>query len=288
MNTRLAVVVLFVSSIGWGFTWLPIKALNEMGLDNLHLIFITFLSGFIVLLPWLIKEFSEWRNNIGFMLMIALAGGFANTAFQSAIYYGDVIRVMILFYLLPVWSVLGGRVFLKEKIDRTRLWSVLICLSGAFVILDVWNLSWKGVSWIDLLAIGAGMGLAGSNILFRFSQGIPVMSKVSATFIGCTVIMGVFILNASEIKTIPGNKAVAIAVAYGAVWITLISIGTQWAVTKLEAGRSSIILVTELVVAVVSVAILSNAELKPHELIGGVMVVSAALLEGARSEIKEA
>ena len=45
MNVRLPVIVLFMSSIGWGLTWLPIKALNDLGLDSMHLIFIAFLSG---------------------------------------------------------------------------------------------------------------------------------------------------------------------------------------------------------------------------------------------------
>jgi len=284
MNTRLAVITLFFSSAGWGLTWLPLKTMNEMGLDSMHLIFIAFISGSLVLAPWLIKQFRHWKQSLGFMLMIALAGGFANVAFQSAIFYGDVIRVMILFYLLPVWSVLGGWIFLKEKIDRLRFIAVIICLSGAFVILDVWHTSWQGISWIDLLAIGSGMGLAATNILFRFTQHIPVMSKVASTFIGCTSIMGVVLLASTVTTALPVNGAVSMAIAYGAIYLTLITIGTQWAVTQMEAGRSAIIIVMELVVAVASVAILTGAELKLHEMIGGIMVISAALLEGSRSE----
>ena len=284
MNTRFAVLILFISSAGWGLTWLPVKTMNEMGLDSMHLILIAFISGAVVLSPWLFKQFTSWKQSLGFMILIALAGGFANASFQTAIFYGDVIRVMILFYLLPVWSVLGGWIFLKEKIDRIRLIAVVVCLSGAFVILDVWHTSWQGISWIDLLAIGSGMGLAATNILFRFTQHIPVMSKVSATFIGCTVIMAGFLMAATVTAPLPNNGAIPMAMAYGAVWLTLISIGTQWAVTRMEAGRSAIIIVMELVVAVTSVALLTAAELKVHEMIGGLMVISAALLEGSRSE----
>ncbi len=112
MNTRLAVIVLFISSVGWGLTWLPIKALNEMGLESMHMIFIAFASGALLLSPWLIKQHGIWKQSVFLMLLIGLAGGIANASFQTAIVHGDVIRVMILFYLLPVWSVLGGRLFL--------------------------------------------------------------------------------------------------------------------------------------------------------------------------------
>ena len=67
----------------------------------------------------------------------------------------------------------------------------------------------------------------------------------------------------------------------------LITLGTQWAVTQMEASRSSVILVMELVVAVISSAILLSAELKTYEIVGGFMVMGAALLEGARQDENE-
>jgi drug/metabolite transporter (DMT)-like permease len=284
MNTRLAVFILFTSSIGWGFTWLPIKTLNSMGLDSLHLILIAFSSGAILLSPWFFSQYILWKKHIFFIIMIALAGGFANTAFQSALFYGDVIRVMILFYLLPVWSVLGGRLLLNEKIDLLRMITVLLCLSGAFIILDVWHSSWHDIDWIDLLAIASGIGFAATNILFRFTQEIPVMSKVSSIFIGSSLIIAVFLLVFPTSALLPDNSVLLAAVLYGAFWLTLITIGTQWGVTQMEAGRSSIIIVMELVVAVISVALISNAELHFYEVSGGLMVISAALLEGSRNE----
>lgn len=282
VTSRLAVLVLFLGSTGWGLTWLPIKALSNMGLDGMHLIFTAFFSGALLLLPWLYKQRNHWRHSITLMLMIALAGGFANATFQSAIYHGDVIRVMILFYLLPVWSVIGGRVFLGEKIDAMRMLAVALSLSGAFVILDIAHTSWKGISWIDLLAVGSGMGLAATNILFRFTQDIPVLSKVCAMFIGCTALMGLSLGVFTTAAGLPDNNAILWAVAYGALWLTLITTATQWGVTQMDAGRSAIIIVMELVVAVVSTALIMSGELKTFEIIGGVMVLSAAVLEGAR------
>ena len=54
----------------------------------------------------------------------------------------------------------------------------------------------------------------------------------------------------------------------------------------MEAGRSAIIIVMELVVAVVSTALIMSGELQYFEVIGGLMVLSAALLEGSRNEVK--
>ncbi|MDP4650894.1 MAG: DMT family transporter [Haliea sp.] len=284
MNTRFAVLILFLSSAAWGLTWLPIKALSDNGLDGLHLIFIAFCSGALLLLPWLYAQRQLWRKKLALMGMVALAGGIANASFQTAIYHGDVIRVMILFYMLPVWSVIGGRIFLGERIDAVRVIAVLLCLSGAFIILDVGHTSWTGITWIDLLAMASGMGLAATNILFRFTQDIPVMSKVAAMFIGCTMLIGMSLLVVSSTATLPGTGTILWAVAYGALWLTLITTGTQWSVTQMDAGRSSVIIVTELVVAVASTAFIVSAGLQMFEIIGGAMVLIAALLEGSRSD----
>jgi drug/metabolite transporter (DMT)-like permease len=283
-NPRFAVVVLFFSSAGWGLTWLPIKALAELGLDGLYLVFIAFASGAVLLSPWLYTQYRFWKKSVALMLMIAFAGGFANASFQTAIYHGDVIRVMILFYMLPVWSVLGGRLFLHEKIDAIRVIAVVLCLSGAFIILDIWHTSWAGIGWIDVLAMGSGMGLAATNILFRFTQDIPVMSKVAVMFIGCTVLTGLSLMMFPATITLPDNNAVLLAIAYGAAWLTLITFATQWGVTQMDAGRSAIIIVVELVVAVVSSALIITDGLKFYEIIGGLIVLSAAVLEGSRSE----
>lgn len=287
MNSRLAVIVLVFSSMGWGLTWLPLKYLTEAGLDSLHLILIAFATGALVFSPWLFKQYASWKNSMALMLMIALAGGIANASFQTAIAHGDVIRVMILFYLLPVWSVLGGRIFLKEKVSRVRLLAVVLSLAGAAIILDVVNTSWQGISWIDVLAIVSGMGLAATNILFRYTQNIPAMSKVAVMFAGCALLIAVSLSLAQETQSLPGGQPIVLAALYGVVWLGLITYGTQWAVTQMEAGRSSIIIVMELVVAVVSSALILGSDLGTNEIVGGLMVLSAAIIEGARYEDSE-
>jgi drug/metabolite transporter (DMT)-like permease len=128
------------------------------------------------------------------------------------------------------------------------------------------------------------MGLAATNILFRFTQDIPVMSKVAAMFIGCTAMIGISSLFVVSGANLPSPHAAVWAVVYGGLWLTLITAGTQWGVTQMDAGRSSIIIVAELVVAVASTAIIMQTQVQLFEIVGGVMVLAAAMLEGSRGE----
>ena len=58
--------------------------------------------------------------------------------------------------------------------------------------------------------------------------------------------------------------------------------GSQWAIVRLEAARSSIILITELVAAVLSAMLIANETLSFWEGVGCVLVVGAAVLEATR------
>jgi len=286
MQQRLPVIILLLSSIGWGLTWIPIKTIQQMGLPAEYLIFIAFSSAAIALLPWMYRQRHLWLPAIGLMLLLSVFGGFANMAFQTAMAKGDVIRVTILFYMLPVWSMLGGWWILKERIDKRRMCALLFCLGGAVCILEAWQISWTTFTVIDALALGSGFGLAASNILFRFTASIPLASKIGFMFIGCVVFIGFSLLIFPPIDSIDTStiKPFALASLYGLCWIMLITVGSQWAVTRIEASRSAIIIVMELVVAIGSVVIITQSQLTSNELIGGVMVFIAALLEGLRVE----
>lgn len=284
MKLSLPVIVLLVSSIGWGLTWLPLQYFERVGLASPLMIFIAFSSAVIFLLPVMIFRKSEMLKGLNLLMLIVLFGGMANLSFQSALYYGDVVRVMILFYLLPVWSVLGGRLFLKERIDALRVLTLAAALTGGLLILGGPGILNQPPDWIDLLAILSGFSFAMNNLVFRFAQSIPVINKVIAMFIGVAVFSGLFLLFNAEPITLPSPQNGLLAVSYGVVWLTLITLGTQWGVTRLEAGRASIIIVMELVAAVISAVLILGQALSFAELSGAVLVVTAALLEGSRQE----
>jgi len=280
----LPVIVLFISSIGWGLTWLPLKFLSAQDMEGLQLILIAFGASAIVLIPLTYRQRSHWQGHFHLLLLIALFGGFANLAFQTAIYHGDVIRVMILFYLLPVWSVLGGRLFLGEQIDLKRMIGVIAALSGAFLILGGPQIFNSPPGWIDLLAIGAGLSFAMNNLVFRYTEALPLTGKVNAVFAGCALMVMLYLLTMQPAATSLTPSNVTLTIAYGIGWIMLITFGTQWGVERLEAGRASIIIIMELVAAVLSAAMILGETLQDLELVGGLLILAAALTEVFRPE----
>ncbi len=278
------VYILLISSVGWGLTWLPLKHLASQGMEGIYLVFIAFGCAAVLLLPFTLRQWSKWKQHFHILLLITFLGGFANITFQTALFHGDVIRVMILFYLLPAWSVIGGKVFLGEQVDAKRMFTVICALTGAFLILGGPNIFHTPPSWIDLLAIASGLSFAMNNIVFRFAEPQPLTGKVNAMFLGCAVMALIYILVSFPTAPSITTDNLVGSLLYGGIMIMLITFGTQWGVEQLEAGRASIIIITELVVAVISAAVLLNEQLNGIELIGGGLVILAAMVETFRTQ----
>ena len=62
-------------------------------------------------------------------------------------------------------------------------------------------------------------------------------------------------------------------VAFGLVWLFAATAGTQWGVSHMETGCSSVLIIMELVTAVISAALINGSQLRPVEWLGGVLIV---------------
>ena len=285
IKMHLPTIILVGASILWGLTWIPLKAINSHGIEGIALIFFSYAILTLALLPLLLKGYTHWKEHKRMMLLIAFFGGGANLAFTYALINGEVIRVMVLFYLLPVWGVAGGRIFLKESIDVWRYLGVALAIGGAFIILGGFKVFDTPPSWIDLIALISGFFFAMNNLLFRAAQKVPVSSKLGIMFFGCFFLATGFL--AFGIESLPSEvtgNGWLILIAYALFWLLLANIGSQWSVTHMEAGRSSIIIILELITAVISATFIAHESMSALEAIGGVLILGAAFIEAFRTK----
>lgn len=284
MASSLPVPLLLLSSVMWGVTWWPLKQFNAAGIDGVPLILFSY--GVVgIALAWLIlQEWRLWQGKGYLLLLFFLLGGYANLAFAIAMIYGDVVRAMMLFYLGPVWGVIGGRVFLGERIDRQRWLGVIIAMAGAWLILGGGAIFDTAPSLLDLLALSAGMAFALNNITFRATHTYPTGSKIAAMFIGCGLFAALLMpVQGYGLPDLSATVWLAI-LAFGLIWLLGATIATQWSVTHMEAGRASILLITELLVAVLSATLIGGESLTTPEILGGALIFTSTLLEAWRQE----
>jgi drug/metabolite transporter (DMT)-like permease len=283
-SQRLPVLALVGSSIIWGCTWIPLKYFSSAGLDGAALFFIAYGSVLVLALPLLLRQLSQWRTQWRVMTGIFCLGGYASIAFNMSVMYGDVVRMMSLFYMLPVWAVVGGILFLGERLTPMRAMAVGLALAGAWLILGGVNIFQQPPSWLDLLAISSGFAYAMNNIIFRATPHLPVSPKIALMFFSCTVMSAaLLLLGVQHWPVAMSPSLLLLACIFGLCWMLLANIGTQWGVTHLEAGRAAVIIILELVAAVLTSMWLNHDVLTLTEWCGAGLILAAALLE-ARGE----
>lgn len=279
IESRMPVVVLLFASVLWGVTWLPLKFLNQQGVNGNALILVAYGVVALVLLPWIVLQRRAWRGRWHLLALIALLGGYANLAFTNAMIYGDVVRAMVLFYLMPIWGVLGGRIFLHERIGMQRGFAVALALSGAYFVLGGSQAFTAPPSLVDVLAVTSGFALAMNNVTFRITAAQPVGAKVAVMFLGCATLAALAMALLHAPLPAAGMNTWLLVVLFGAVWLLVGNLGTQWAVTHMEAGRAAVLIVMELITAVISATLIGGEVLGVDEIVGGTLIVAAALIE---------
>lgn len=277
MQSLLPIFVLMGASILWGTSWMPLKALHAAGASGLALIACAYGLLTLLLIPFLLRYKTAACGHLKWLVAIGVFGGAANVCFSYAIIYGDVVRVMVLFYLLPAWGVLGGRFILKEPTAWWRWCGVALALWGAFIILGGPSILAQPIHYLDFVAIGAGLFFTASNLVFRGVQTLPLPPKLSALFIG-SCLWAIIMLPAGPAWN-PAQFPWAWVLLYAGTWLLIANIASLWAISRMSAGRSAIILIMELIAAVGTQVAFTEQTLKPLEWIGGALIFSAALIE---------
>lgn len=280
-----AIPVLLAGSVMWGLFWWPLKAFEAAGIHSGFVQFFAYSLSALVLLPFAWHHLSIWRNQTGLLLLIALLGGWANASFATSLAEGSVVRVMLLFYLAPVWTIIAARIFLAETFTRLRLVALLLALAGLFATLGGPALFATPLSATDLLALSSGLAFALNNVAIRAGHGLPELIRAVAVFAGCAVIsLGFMLWNPQPLPTLNTLQVWALA-ALGLLWILPGTLATFYGIARLDAGRAAILLLTELVVGVFSAVLIGGEHLSMQEVVGGALILSAAVIE-ARSESK--
>ena len=263
----------------WGIAWYPIRLLEDGGLHGLWQLLLLYGAALIVALPWTWRSVGDFGRAPGPVAIMILAGGWTNVGFVLAVLDGNVLRVLLLFYLSPLWATLLGRLFLHETISRTAAASLALAMIGAVVML--WNpeqaLPWpQGTS--DWLALSAGFAFAIANAAARKAQQVPVASKILCILIGVIVIAAALIVSAATSLPRIGPSIFVGAVALGVGGILVMTVLVQYAVTHIPVHHSAVLALIELVAGAISQQLLTDEIVTLREWIGGALIVLGAYL----------
>jgi drug/metabolite transporter (DMT)-like permease len=270
------VAALLTGATVWGLIWYPYRVLEHAGVGGALAAALTYAGAFVIGAALL-----RPRVRLTWMLAaIALTAGWSNVGFTIAVIYGDVMRVVLLFYLAPVWTILFARWLLGETLTAAGYGLMLVALGGAAVMLWQPHMGWPlPRSLAEWLGLSAGAMFALSNVLIRKTPHIAIELKVLAVFFGGIVAGAgcVVALPETEITWAPVlNQALLLSLL--AVVLLAVNVAVQYGLTHLSANRAIVIYLFELVVTAIAAWLLAGEVLTLKEWCGGIMIVTAGLL----------
>jgi drug/metabolite transporter (DMT)-like permease len=280
-GAALAASALVFNAFVWGVSWWPFRELQSQGLHPLWSTALIYFFSLACISAW---RPGGWR---GFarhpqLWLLAVAAGLTNVGFNWAVTVGDVVRVVLLFYLMPAWSVLLAWGLLGEKPTRASLLRLVLAMAGVLIVLKSPGSPWPVPhSTADWLALMGGFSFAATNVLLRKLAYTPGESRMMAMFGGggvmatATALLGMawHIVPAPVWSTSWSGVALSLAVAF-----LLSNMALQYGAARLAASTTALVMLTEILFASLSAAALGAAEFSPRTLLGGSLIVLAAAL----------
>jgi len=274
-ENHLATLSLLFSAAMWGLIWYPLRLLDDAGMSAVWASLVMYLAAGFAVLPFMIKQrfFSQISADL---IWLAIAAGITNVAFLTALIEGEIMRVMLLFYLSPIWSVLLGRWWLGEKLSPVAI--IMFCLAMLGSLIMLWNpdIGWPWPSGLgDWLAIIGGVAFSVNNVLARKLGDVSMTQKVGSIFWGAVIVSAlVLLLQQSPIPVV--NEIVWLsAAAMGIFGMIVMNIAVLYGLARMPVYRSAVIMLFELIVAAIAAWFLSNEVMSVSEWIGGLLIILA-------------
>lgn len=282
-NNYFAVFGLLFGALCWGIIWYPYRIMSEAGVSGVASSFYTYSIATFIAGIYFAKF---WRDTFKVPLNIiwlSLIAGWTNLSYVLAVIDGEVMRVMLLFYLSPLWTLILAHFWLKEKTQLTGYIAIAISLLGAFIML--YDFSSPMITFpmpssrSDWFALSAGIGFSLTNVITRKSSHLTIKAKSFAVWIGVVLASLLFII-------VTGDTLHSASLLTWNNWLILTVIAllliaatglVQYGVTKITATRASVLFLFELVVAAVASYYLAHEVMAWNEWLGGLLIISAAV-----------
>lgn len=286
----LAVVALLEVASFWGLCWVGYRQLHEFGMSGMAAGVSTSIVAALVagVIAWRALREGSWRSVSRPVLILLMASSAISAlGFTWGMVHGEVMRVMLLFYLMPVWTVILARLILKEKANWAGWLGVGLGLLGAALMLYDPKL---GAPWpaspAEWSGLAAGMGSGVLNILVK--QTPHMRSDVRAFFLSLGgVILGLLWLPFENGPHLPRLDSVWWAAAVMGVMGCLLLFTNrmyQFGVRHLTSHQVVVILPFELVVGALSSWWIAGEVLSERAWVGGLLILSAGVVSAWWSE----
>jgi len=274
----------------WGIFWIPLRAINEVGISGLWSSAIWFVVPTIILLP---ISFHRWRSikSGGFRLQItAILSGLTLFLYTLAFLYTDVVRAMLLFYLTPIWSTLMAAFVLGESITLSRVIAIVLAALGMLIIFGL-GLNIPIPNNIgDWLGLCSGITWAITVVRIRKYESESATDMTIGFFFWCAVMaLTICLVLAPHNAPSFGQMQPTLVWLFPFMAIIVIpgAFASLWGPKFVSPGLASLLMMTEIIFGSITAALFANEPFGLREITGVMLIASASLVEPLHELIRK-
>lgn len=274
---KVAIVSLITGALIWGLIWYPYRILRDAGIDGILAPTITYSLAFVLGLAF----FRRWTAGLTLswpLFGLALAAAGCNLGYVLAAMDGIVVRVLLLFYLAPLWTVFLSRLLLGERLNRFGAFVVFLSLAGAATIL------WEPGMTIpvpreraDWLGLAAGFSFALFNVLSRYARNVAIETKSMVSFAGVALVGATLLAAGFGNAVAPASGGTLGLLVLVGVVLVMVNLIVQYGLGRIPANRAIVIMLSEVGFAALGAWLLAGEAIGLREWIGGAMIVTASV-----------
>ena len=266
----------------WGLFWIPLRALEEAGINGLWITVVYFLIPTICLIPVVILRWQHVKEGgVSLQITTMLSGG-ALLLYSTSIVYTDVVRAILLFYLTPIWATILARIFLGDLITPSRVIAMVLAILGMLTIFGLGARFPIPQNIGDWLGIGSGFLWAVAMVRIRKSESHSAI-ELTAGFFQWSLIFSsgaAFLLAPSQMPDIEQIlPALPLLLIFTALLVLPGTYASLLGPKYLSPGIVGLLFMTEIIVGAISVALLAGEPFGIRELIGVLLIAGASMLE---------
>ena len=279
---------ILIAAIMWGVFWIPVRGVESSGIDAAWTSVVIFSASTITFFPIVVIRWKIMVKGARSILMAGFLSGLAFALYTIALNLTDVVRVILLFYMTPLWSTLLGVFILKEKLTINRVAGLILAFSGLMVVLGAGYQFPVPSGLGDWLALLSGLIWSFASVRL-FQGGAEMLLEKVFLFVFfallCSILFALLPFG-HEISIPDPNllREVWVWVLVIAILMLPMTFLTIWPTTLLSPGRVGMLLMADVVAGVISAAILTEEAFGYRELTGTLLIVSAGIVEVIRQQ----
>lgn len=276
-------LLIFISAAAWGMYWFPLREIEAIGFTSTWAVVLTNACPLIVLLPLVSLNLGQFKKNIFQTCLAATMIGLAFTFYAVSLVETTVIRATILFYLNPIWSTLIGLIWLSERQTLARIISIIIAVTGLYLLLYKAESSDYPINLGDLFGLLSGVFWSLGAASLKRWPATPLLPLTTLVYLNTTImslLLATFFFRVAP----PSSEEILAAFPIATLWSIILLMPGFIIIFKVSKllfpGKVGILMMSEVIVAIISASILIPEEtMNLVQWLGATAIIFAGLVE---------